>query len=201
MPRKSVRKGPARGAGTLRIIGGDHRGRRLDIADLEGLRPSGDRQRETLFNWLQLQTPGARVLDAFAGTGALGLEAASRGAKHVWLVEKQPKAVASLSQAVATLGCAATVVRGDVLSWLPQAGTEPFDLVFLDPPFAADLWTAVLRVLVEHQRLADGAWVYLESPRQLSIPLPAGFELMKEKHSGDVSMRLYRWTAVAMKDL
>jgi 16S rRNA (guanine966-N2)-methyltransferase len=185
----------------LRIIGGDYRGRRLDIADLEGLRPTGDRQRETLFNWLQLQTPGARVLDAFAGTGALGLEAASRGAKHVWLLEKQPRAVASLNQAVAALGCPATVVRDDALNWLSLAGTEPFDLVFLDPPFAANLWAKALRALVEHQRLADGALVYLESPRHLSIPLPAGFELMKEKHGGDVSMRLYRWAALAMNDL
>ncbi|MEX2321907.1 MAG: 16S rRNA (guanine(966)-N(2))-methyltransferase RsmD [Saccharospirillum sp.] len=197
MPRP-VRKGPARGAGTLRIIGGDYRGRRLDIADLEGLRPTGDRQRETLFNWLQMQTPGARVLDAFAGTGALGLEAASRGAQHVWLLEKQPKAVASLNQAVVTLGCAATVVRCDALKWLAQAETEPFDLIFLDPPFAAGLWADALAALIEHKRLADRAWVYLESPKHQPITPPAGFELMKEKHSGDISMRLYQWSAPAM---
>lgn len=195
---KPARKGPARGAGSLRIIGGEYRGRKLGIANLEGLRPTGDRQRETLFNWLQVQAPGARVLDAFAGTGALGLEAASRGAQHVWLLEKQPLAVASLKQAVSTLGCAATVVQCDALTWLAQADTDPFDLVFLDPPFAAGLWADALAALIEHNRLADRAWVYLESPKHQSIMLPAGFELMKEKHSGDVSMRLYQWSASAM---
>ncbi|WP_127560517.1 16S rRNA (guanine(966)-N(2))-methyltransferase RsmD [Saccharospirillum alexandrii] len=195
---KSARKGPGRGAGSLRIIGGEYRGRRLGIANLEGLRPTGDRQRETLFNWLQVQTPGARVLDAFAGTGALGLEAASRGASHVWLLEKQPQAVASLKQAVSTLGCAATVVQCDALAWLARAETEPFDLVFLDPPFAAGLWTDALAALIAQKRLAERALVYLESPRQQTLALPDGLQLMKEKHSGDVSMRLYQWTGTAM---
>ncbi|WP_028669171.1 16S rRNA (guanine(966)-N(2))-methyltransferase RsmD [Saccharospirillum impatiens] len=197
MPR-TVRKGPARGAGSLRIIGGQYRGRRLDIADLEGLRPTGDRQRETLFNWLQIQTPGARVLDAFAGTGALGLEAASRGAQQVWLLEKQPRAVSSLKAAVATLGCTATVVQCDALVWLARAEADPFDLVFLDPPFAAVLWEEALAALIAHQRLADRAVVYLECPRHQAIAVPAGLELMKEKHSGDVSMRLYQWSGQAM---
>lgn len=195
---KPARKGPARGAGSLRIIGGEYRGRRLGIADLEGLRPTGDRQRETLFNWLQVQTPGARVLDAFAGTGALGLEAASRGATHVWLLEKQPQAVASLKSAVATLGCSATVVQCDALTWLARAETEPFDLVFLDPPFAAGLWADALAALIAHKRLADRALVYLESPRQQTMAVPAELQLMKEKHSGDVSMRLYQWVGTAM---
>ena len=195
---KLTGKSPTRGAGTLRIIGGDYRGRRLPIANLGGLRPTGDRQRETLFNWLQVQTPGAKVLDAFAGTGALGLEAASRGASHVWLLEKQPQAVACLNKAVATLGCAATVVRCDALAWLAQTDTEPFDLVFLDPPFAADLWANVLTTLTDHKRLADQGWLYLESPKHQPLMLPCGFQLMKEKHSGDVSMRLYQWSAPAV---
>ncbi|HET8904681.1 MAG TPA: 16S rRNA (guanine(966)-N(2))-methyltransferase RsmD, partial [Saccharospirillum sp.] len=192
------RKGPARGAGSLRIIGGEYRGRKLGIANLEGLRPTGDRQRETLFNWLQVQTPGARVLDAFAGTGALGLEAASRGATHVWLLEKQPQAVASLKQAVSTLGCAATVVQCDALTWLAHADADPFDLVFLDPPFAAGLWADALAALIAHNRLADRAWVYLESPREHAMAVPAELTLMKEKHSGEVSMRLYQYSAVPM---
>lgn len=195
---KPTRKGPGRGAGSLRIIGGEYRGRRLDIANLEGLRPTGDRQRETLFNWLQVQTPGARVLDAFAGTGALGLEAASRGAAHVWLLEKQPQAVVSLKRAVSTLGCAATVVQCDALAWLAGTDTGLFDLVFLDPPFAAGLWTDALSTLTAQERLADGALVYLESPRQQALTVPGGLQLMKEKHSGDVSMRLYQWTGRSM---
>lgn len=138
------------------------------------------------------------MLDAFAGTGALGLEAASRGAAHVWLLEKQPQAVASLKQAVSTLGCAATVVQCDALAWLARAESEPFDLVFLDPPFAAGQWTDALSALIAQKRLADRALVYLESPRQQTLAVPGGLQLMKEKHSGDVSMRLYQWTGAAM---
>lgn len=197
---KPARKGPARGAGSLRIIGGEYRGRRLGIADLEGLRPTGDRQRETLFNWLQSHTPGARVLDAFAGTGALGLEAASRGAGHVWLLEKHPQAVASLKQAVKTLGCEATVVQCDALAWLPEAESDPFDLVFLDPPFSAGLWAEALTALIDNGRLAGRALVYVESPRHQALLVPARLQLIKEKHSGDVSMRLYQWASTAMDE-
>ncbi|MEX2367724.1 MAG: 16S rRNA (guanine(966)-N(2))-methyltransferase RsmD [Pseudohongiellaceae bacterium] len=195
---KPARKGPARGAGSLRIIGGEYRGRKLGIANLEGLRPTGDRQRETLFNWLQVQTPGARVLDAFAGTGALGLEAASRGARYVWLLEKHPQAVASIRQAVSALDCDATVVQCDALAWLAQAEADPFDLVFLDPPFADGLWVDALAALIAHNRLADRAWVYLESPRQHAMAVPPELTLMKEKHSGEVSMRLYQYSDVPM---
>lgn len=194
---KPARKGPARGAGSLRIIGGEYRGRRLGIADLEGLRPTGDRQRETLFNWLQSHTPGARVLDAFAGTGALGLEAASRGAGHVWLLEKHPQAVASLKQAVKTLGCEATVVQCDAIDWLVGADAQPFDLVFIDPPFAAGLWDKAITALVSGNRLANRAFVYVESPRQQPVATPLELTLMKEKHSGDVSMRLYQYRDAA----
>lgn len=182
-----------RGAGSLRLIGGQYRGRRLSIADIEGLRPTGDRQRETLFNWLQFEMAGARVADLFAGTGALGLEAASRGAGQVWLVEKHSRAVAHLRAAVAQLKCDAEVVSGDAIEWLSRTSAGPFDIVFVDPPFSDELWQPVLYSLIENRRLAPGAWVYVEAPKSHPLAVPEGFELTKEKHNGDVCLRLFRW--------
>ena len=180
------------GAGTLRLIGGDYRGRRLPIADIEGLRPTGDRQRETLFNWLQFELAGATVADLFAGTGALGLEAASRGASEVWLVEQHPKAVVSLQEAVEVLGCSGKVHRGDALLWLKAAEEKAFDGVFVDPPFAADLWQATFEALEVTACLKPGAFVYVEAPRDKALDVPVNWRLEKEKASGDVIQRLFR---------
>lgn len=199
MPRSSFKgrrpsvDAPSRGAGSLRLIGGQFRGRRLKIADIEGLRPTGDRQREILFNWLQFDLPGARAVDLFAGTGALGLEAASRGADQVWLVERHPKAVAQLREAVEQLQCQAEVVSADAVQWLAQTDAGPFDIVFVDPPFSQELWQPALSGLVEYQRLAKGAWVYVESPVAHSVQVTAEFALRKEKITGDVKLRLYQW--------
>ena len=192
--RPASRRKPnaGKGAGTLRIIGGDYRGRRLPIADLDGLRPTGDRQRETLFNWLQFELPAARVADLFAGTGALGLEAASRGADEVWLIETHPKAVRALREAADLLGGPIQVQQADALQWVAEQAPASLDGVFLDPPFAADLWQPVLDALVASGCLKPGAFVYIESPRDRSLPLPEGWIAEKEKSSGEVTQRLWR---------
>ncbi|MEL1263809.1 16S rRNA (guanine(966)-N(2))-methyltransferase RsmD [Pseudoxanthomonas putridarboris] len=184
---KPARK-PA-GAGSVRIIGGRWRGTRLAVPDSPGLRPSSDRVRETLFNWLMPALPGARVLDLFAGTGALGLEALSRGAAHATLVERDPALSRALRDAVARLSAAAEVQAQDALAWL-DGGDAKFDLVFLDPPFADGLWEKALAGL--EPRLASGAWVYLESPADTVPPVPAGWALHREGRTRDVRFALYR---------
>ena len=145
MNRRPSKPASARTPGVVRIIGGDWRGTRLPVADRDGLRPTADRVRETLFNWLQPMLPGARVLDLFAGTGALGLEALSRGAREAVLVERDPQLAEGLRQLVARLpgGDRAQVVCADALAWLRTA-PGGFDLAFVDPPFAGDLWAPAL---------------------------------------------------------
>lgn len=177
------------GSGEVRIIGGQWKRSRLPVADRPGLRPTPDRVRETLFNWLMPVLPGARVLDLFAGTGALGLEALSRGAAHATLVERDPGLAAALRDACVRLGAQATVVAQDALAWL--AGQQAtFDLVFLDPPFADGLWEPALAAL--QPRLATDAWVYVESPAGTVPPVPPGWALHREGQTRDVRYALYR---------
>lgn len=178
--------GHRRGGGQLRIIGGRHRGRRLPVTDHQGLRPTTDRVRETLFNWLQPVITGARCLDLFAGSGALGLEAASRGAARVVLLERAAAVVRQLSRNAETLGeDRIEVVHTDALRWLEHVG-QPFDVVFVDPPFADGLLEPACRSLERHQWLAPGALVYLEWSARLPLPtLPAGWELIRNKQAGE----------------
>ncbi|MHA7880883.1 MAG: 16S rRNA (guanine(966)-N(2))-methyltransferase RsmD [Saccharospirillum sp.] len=180
-------------AGALRIIGGQYRGRKLPVAEVEGLRPTGDRLREVLFNWLQFELAGARVLDLFAGSGALGLEAASRGAEAVWLVERHPGAARQLRESVRLLGCAAQVVEADAIAWLKRSDVTPVDGVFLDPPFAAGLWQPALAALLSGGRLKPGAWIYIEASARQSVPLPQGLVVEKDKRAGEVMMQLVRY--------
>ena len=147
-------------AGSVRIIGGRWRGTRLPVVDADGLRPTSDRVRETLFNWLQPVLRGARVLDLFAGSGALGFEAVSRGAGSAVLVERDARLAAMLRDSLARLdaGGQVEVAQSDALAWLRgPAPKQRFDVVFVDPPFAAALWPAVLEALPGV--LADDAWL------------------------------------------
>ena len=122
-------------SGSVRLIAGQWRGRKLPIVDVEGLRPTGDRVKETLFNWLQTQIPGARCLDLFAGSGSLGFEAASRGAAEVIMVERDPTVVGCLQASAERLSAAqVTILQTDAAAYL-QTSPDPFDIVFLDPPF------------------------------------------------------------------
>ena len=194
MPR-NVRRPPAapvaapRGTGQVRIIGGRWRGTKLAVQERPGLRPSSDRVRETLFNWLMPALPGARVLDLFAGTGVLGLEALSRGAAQAMLVERDPGLAAALREAVARLAAPAEVHAGDALAWL-GGRHEAFDLVFLDPPFADGLWDRALEALVP--RLSPGAWIYVESPADIVPAVPLAWALHREGRTREVRYALYR---------
>jgi 16S rRNA (guanine966-N2)-methyltransferase len=173
----------------VRIIGGQWRGRKLRFAPVEGLRPTGDRLRETLFNWLQFRLPGSRCLDLYAGSGALGLEALSRGAAKVDFVELNRSAAQTLREQLQILDAQnGQVHQTSAEEFLARAADTPYDLVFIDPPFADDLWQQTLAALAG--RLAPGALVYVESPRDTELNLPEGWQLQKQKKAGRVCMRL-----------
>ncbi len=184
--------GPA-GRGKLRIIGGDYRRRQLPVPDSPGLRPTPDRVRETLFNWLTGVTPGARVLDLYAGTGALGLEALSRGARQACFVEREPRVAQGLAANLATLGADE---RGRVLTQAAEAflagPATPFDLVFLDPPFRQGLAEAACVGLEENGWLEADAWIYVEVEQELALRVPDHWRLHREVKAGDTLGRLYQ---------
>lgn len=181
--------------GRIRIISGRWRGRKLTVADAPGLRPTGDRARETLFNWLGPEVIGARCLDLFSGSGALGLEAVSRGAASAVLVERSASVLATLREQIRDWPESEKVqcVQADVLAWLESAA-GPFDLVFIDPPFEQALQQTVLERLLGHGLLADQGRVYHESPQnQAEIDLaglPVSMERKRSKRQGQVRMEL-----------
>ena len=177
----------SRGAGEVRIIGGQWRRTRLPVPVRPGLRPTPDRVRETLFNWLGQDLSGWHCLDAFAGSGALGLEAASRGAASVWLVEQDPALARALSASVQRLGASMVDVRrGDGVAVLRQATPATWDLVFLDPPFASDLFIPALQAA--RPVLKPHGQVYLEAPQAWSeADLSAlGYALTRQLRAGQV---------------
>jgi len=181
-------------SGRLRIVAGNWRSRLLDIADVEGLRPTSERIRETLFNWLAPNLHGARCLDLFAGTGALGLEALSRGAGTVVFVERSSDAARQLQANIDLLDATgASVHKQDALSFLESGTPDRFDVVFLDPPFAADMLEETCRLLADSGILADDALVYLEQDRSRpEIALPETWRVTKNKTAGNVRYRLAR---------
>ncbi len=182
------------GTGKLRIVGGEWRSRQLPVANVEGLRPTPDRIRETLYSWLTGWVAGARCLDAFSGTGALGLEALSRGAEHTTFIEYSPIAAKLLKENLAILKCTTgEVIHTDALQWLNQKATQPFNLVFLDPPFHKGMVAPVCEKLHSNGYLSDNALVYIESEVALGVPeVPAHWQLWKEKTAGQVTCRLFR---------
>lgn len=191
-PPAPPRKTSAGGIGQVRIIGGHWRNTRLAVPAQDGLRPTGERVRETVFNWLAPALPGLRVLDLFAGSGALGLEAVSRGAAAAVLVERDPAQAARLREVVARLQAQdqVDVVGADALDWLGRQPDGGFDLAFVDPPFAAGLWDRVLQILPA--RMAQDAWLYLESPHDQAPGPGAGWTLHREGATGQVRYALYR---------
>ena len=202
MARRPGRRGPARGnaggnprAGApsrLRIIGGEWRGRRLPVPHAPGLRPTPDRVRETLFNWLQSVTEGARCLDLFAGSGALGFEAASRGARHVTMVEADARVAAHLSEQAAALDAERITVHARRVQAFLQQPPQPFDVIFLDPPYGQGLVAETLALLAQGW-VAPGARVYIEAEAELGEPeLPEGWELLKTRSAGQVGYHLAR---------
>ncbi|UGB38752.1 16S rRNA (guanine(966)-N(2))-methyltransferase RsmD [Frateuria soli] len=177
--------------GRIRIIGGSLRNSRLDVPDLPGLRPTPERVRETLFNWLLPVIAGVQALDLCAGTGALGIEALSRGAGAVRFVERDARAATALRDNLARLKAEGTVTVADAAAFLEGTPT-PFGLVFLDPPFAADLWTPLAQRLEQGGWLAPQAWIYVESPRDRVPALPSSWALHREGRAGEVRHALYR---------
>lgn len=181
-----------RAPGRIRIIGGQLRNSRLDVPELPGLRPTAERVRETLFNWLAPVIGGARCLDLCAGTGALGIEALSRGAGSVQFVERDARAAQALRDNLSRLKAqGGQVAAADALAWL-QGAPQPYDLVFLDPPFALDLWTALAQKLEQGGWLAPGAWIYVECGRLAKPSLPPSWALHREGVAGEVRYALYR---------
>ena len=176
----------------LRIIGGRHRGRRLRFPAGVEIRPTPDRVRETLFNWLQPRLDGARVLDLFAGSGALGLEALSRGAAQVTFVERDRKAAAAIDQLLKDWReDSGTVVCADASEWLRRPGGG-FDVVFLDPPYDSSLLAQAVAALNEQGHLAADARVYLERRARDPLPaLPAGWRELRAGRAGEVGYHLF----------
>jgi 16S rRNA (guanine966-N2)-methyltransferase len=175
----------------LRIIGGTWRGRRLRFAAGPDIRPTPDRVRETLFNWLGARVAGARCLDLFAGSGALGLEALSRNARHVEFVEHDPVAARELIRLLGEWGATnAHVTQTEALRFLRRP-TEAFGVVFLDPPFGTDLTEPAAKSLESLGWLAEGALIYVECPARLGLPpLPPNWRLLKAKRAGEVGYHL-----------
>jgi 16S rRNA (guanine966-N2)-methyltransferase len=195
MKTKRPVKTPTPEMGKLRIIGGQWRGRLLQFPDVTGLRPTGDRVRETLFNWLMGYLPEACCLDLFAGSGALSLEALSRGARAVCALELDKRAAQNIRHHAATLGTQQlTVYCDDTLAYLARGNTKaPYDIVFIDPPFAADLAGQCASLLEQGGWLSEKAWIYIEADKQLPPPLlPNHWQLHREKTAGQVLYRLYQ---------
>jgi 16S rRNA (guanine966-N2)-methyltransferase len=177
----------------VRLIAGDWRGRRLPVADVTGLRPSGDRCRETLFNWLQPWIVAADCADLFAGTGALGFEAASRGAATVLMVEKNPWAFKVLQQSAAQLQAEQVRVHGGgAMSMIATLEANSLDIVFVDPPFDSNLGGLVLERLDDASCVRPGGFVYVESPVSVQLAPPAAWSVWRDQQMGEVRLQLFR---------
>ena len=177
----------------LRIIGGEWRSRQISFYDAPGLRPTPARVRETLFNWLQYDIPGSRCLDLYAGSGALGFEAASRGAKSIIQVENNPEACRSLKEnAVKLAATQIKIIQSDVFRYL-SGDAEPFDIVFLDPPFSLNLAIQTCHWLEDKGWLSQQAKIYVEAESNLQSmdELPENWRLLKSKTAGEVGYHLF----------
>lgn len=183
------------GSGQVRIIAGQWRSRRLPIQDLEGLRPTTDRVRETLFNWLANDIVNSRVLDCFGGSGALALEALSRYASFAQIIELQRGAAIQLRENLQTLKCdKAEVLNADTLVVLQRGCEQGFDVVFIDPPFRKGLAEKTIQLLDTQGWLNDGALIYVEIESELTqLAIPSRWHALKEKNAGQVSYRLYQY--------
>lgn len=192
MAKKSI---PAtRTSSQIRIIGGEWRSRKLTVPDAPGLRPTPDRVRETLFNWLASYIGGARVLDAFTGSGALFLEALSRGASSGIALDLNTEAINNLRRNLELLDCdSAEVLRADALQYLSNTAERGFDIVLLDPPFHQDLLLTACQLLESNNWLNERAWIYTESEQApSSLAVPNTWRLHREKHTGQVYYALWQ---------
>ncbi|MDH5357223.1 MAG: 16S rRNA (guanine(966)-N(2))-methyltransferase RsmD [Gammaproteobacteria bacterium] len=190
-----AKQNKAKRSGEIRLIAGRWRGRKLTFPDLEGLRPTPDRVRETIFNWLQARIGGARCLDLCAGSGALGFEAASRGAEQVTMVELSTQAVKQLQANCQLLAADNCRVENKTAQQFLNQSSDQYDIVFIDPPYQADLWTVLADQLVYEGCLAENAQIYIECPSKGDLPtLPEHWQLIKDKKAGEVRYCLYQNT-------
>lgn len=178
----------------LRIIGGRWRGRKLPFADGQGLRPTLDRVRETLFNWLQFDIAASRCLDLFTGSGALGLEALSRGAASVTMLDTNPAAIRQIQNNLYLLKCDnAELLQQDALAYLQNPVDEQYQIAFLDPPFQQNLMSQCCQLLEHNHFLSEQAFIYIEAEKQLVLSqLPENWQLLKEKKAGQLKYCLFQ---------
>ena len=192
MPHHQPKK-PKKNTNQIRIIGGTHRGRKLPFPDAQGLRPTPDRIRETLFNWLQGYIAGAHCVDLFAGSGLLGFEALSRGAAHALFVEYESTVAGMIRDNIALLKATdiATVMQADAMQLIGQLEPASVDIVFLDPPYGKGLVAESVKKLHDSQCLKPGALLYLEQESSLPDPeLPEEWQILKRKQAGQVGYYL-----------
>ena len=179
--------------GFIRLISGKWRGKKLPVKDKEGLRPTTDRTKETLFNWLMHDIRDANCLDCFSGSGSLAFEALSRYAKNVLLLERDKQVVEQLKENITTLKVTnANVIETDSINYLQQAATQKFDIVFIDPPFNKGLVSPCCQALEENEYLTTKALIYIEMEAQSNTAeIPNNWHLLKEKSTGQVTYQLY----------
>ena len=187
-----MQRGAKQAIPQLRVIGGQWRGRKLQFPDRPGLRPTGDRIRETLFNWLGPHLQAAKCLDLFAGSGALGMEALSRGAAHCDFVDADREAITAVGRHLNTLDATqCSTVSCDMAEHYLRQTHGTWDIVFVDPPFDSRLGESSLTQLAQSGRLAEASRVYFETSRSQPEPIPAGlYDVLREKTTGDVCYRL-----------
>jgi 16S rRNA (guanine966-N2)-methyltransferase len=193
-----VKKPKTERSAKLRVISGRWRRRSLPVANVPGLRPTGDRVRETLFNWLMHHVNGAHCLDLFAGTGALGIEALSRGASFVHFVEKSREAARILQQNLVELDAersSFSLFQDSAQQFIAQYSGPPFDLIFIDPPFAENLWKSTIAQLIDAKLLQPKALIYLESPNDAELALPADWPRLKHLKAGNITCQLLENTS------
>lgn len=198
-PNSKPQKQAPKSMGEVRVIAGLWRGRKLPVLNAEGLRPTTDRVKETLFNWLMMDVANARCLDCFAGSGSLGIEALSRQAQAVVFLEKFATAAQQLKKNLTSLKTdKGTVVNTDTLSYLAQKNSsEPFDIIFIDPPFHHQFVPQILPLLQENNWLAENALIYVETEKNHPpLLLAENWQVIKEKSAGMVTSRLIQVNSI-----
>lgn len=198
-PNSKLQKQTSKAMGEVRIIAGLWRGRKLPVLNAEGLRPTTDRVKETLFNWLMMDVANARCLDCFSGSGALGIEALSRQAQAVVFLEKFATATQQLKKNLASLKTdKGTVINTDTLAYLAQKNNDnPFDIIFIDPPFHHQFVPQILPLLQQNNWLAENALIYVETEKNHPpLPLAENWQIIKEKSAGMVTSRLIQVTTI-----
>ena len=199
IPNSKPQKQTLKAMGEVRVIAGLWRGRKLPVLNAEGLRPTTDRVKETLFNWLMMDVANARCLDCFAGSGSLGIEALSRQAQAVVFLEKFANAAQQLKKNLASLKTdKATVINTDTLTYLSQKNsTEPFEIIFIDPPFHHNFVPQVLTLLQQNNWLAENALIYVENEKNHPpLLLAKNWQVIKEKSAGMVTSRLIQVNSI-----